>query len=352
MEAALRTILETAVWAPSGDNSQPWSFVVRGNTVRVMLDPKRDNPILNFKLSGTYIAHGALIENIVLAAPLSGLAADVRLLPDPADPLCTAEIAFSPSSAPADPLSAAIRERHTNRKPYANRSVGPETLAAFSGAARSVPGVRLFLTEDRAALNAVAGASAIMEQVALETPALRGLFVSDILWSDEDNRSGKQGLYIKTMELPPPARFLMRRLSRPAVARFADALGFAKIARFANTKLYASAPVMGLVTISEESPSAYLAAGRAFQRVWLEATHRDLAFHPVTGILFLARSAERGTAEGLLPRHLAPIREANAEIKKRFGAMEHDIPAMLFRAGYAKPATARSFRRPPDIRVA
>ena len=44
-------------------------------------------------------------------------------------------------------------------------------------------------------------------------------------------------------------------------------------------------------------------------------------------------------------------REANEEIKKQFGANESDIPAMLFRAGYAEPATARSFRRSPDIRV-
>ncbi|MBI5405737.1 hypothetical protein HY972_01755 [Candidatus Kaiserbacteria bacterium] len=352
LETAIRSVLDTAVWAPSGDNSQPWFFVLRGNTVRVHLEPDRDNPILNFKLSGTYIAHGALIENIVLAAPLSGLVASVQFLPDPANPHCTAEITFRETSVPIDPLASSIRNRHTNRKVYENRPLDPETLSAFSETVRPIKDPQLFLVKNRAAIHAIAGASAIMEQVALETPKLRELFTGDILWTAEENRSGKQGLHIDTMELPPPARFLMRRLSNPTIANLVNAIGFPKIARLTNTKLYASAPTMGLITIPEESPAAYLAAGRAFERVWLEATRRELAFHPVTGVLFLARSVQQGTTRGLLPRHFKSILEANAEIKKQFGAGKKNTPAMLFRTGYAEPPTARSYRRVPDIRTA
>ncbi|MFA6414663.1 MAG: hypothetical protein WC217_03190 [Candidatus Paceibacterota bacterium] len=350
MESAIRTILDTAVWAPSGDNSQPWSFVLRGDKVWVHLDPDRDNPILNFKLSGTYIAHGALIENIVLAAGEEGFSTEVRILPDPADPLCTAEITFKKSAPTASPLGAAIRDRHTNRKSYKRRPLSIDALAALSAAVEPITGTKLFLLEEKPAIRAVAAASAVTEQVALETPELRMLFVNDILWTDEVNRSGAQGLYIKTMELPPPAQLLMRYLKNPIVAKIANAIGFATIARLTNTRLYASAPAMGLITISEETPAAYIAAGRALERVWLEAASRGLAFHPVTGTLFLARSIEKGSAEGLLPKHFERIREASAEIKKQFGAGAGDIPAMLFRTGYARPATARSFRRAPEIR--
>ena len=349
METAIRTILDTAVWAPSGDNSQPWSFAICKNIVRIRLDPERDNPILNFKLSGTYIAHGALIENIVLAAPLSGLCAEVQLLPDASDPYCTAEVIFHENSASPDPLAAVIRARHTNRKPYKSQSLPPGTFDAFRRASQSGRDTGLFLIDDKVAIRAVARASALMEQIALQTPELRRLFASDILWTDEENRSGKQGLYIKTMELPPPARLLMRGLRDPVFAKIAAALGFPHIARITDIGLYASAPAMGLVTIAEESPSAYLEAGRVFQRLWLEAASRGLAFHPVTGILFLARSVQGGEARGLLPRHFNAISSANTEIRKQFGAGENDIPAMLFRVGFANPATARSFRRPPIV---
>ena len=351
MEATLRAILDTAVWAPSGDNSQPWSFTLHGNNIRVHLDPHRDNPILNFKLSGTYIAHGALIENIILAASLSGVRAEAHILPDLADPYCTAEIICTESGVDADPLAAFIRERHTNRKSYKKQPLGTEVTAAFSAAAETIKGTKLFLTEDKKAIRAVAAASAVMEQVALETPALREIFVGDILWTDEENRSGKQGLAIKTMELPLPARLIMRHLHNHFVARITDMIGFANMARLANTGLYASAPLMGLITIAEESPSAYIAAGRAIERVWLDAASHGLAFHPVTGILFLARSLEGGSAEGLLPKHFEQIRRANATIRKQFGVEASDTPAMLFRTGYASPATARSYRRAPDIQT-
>lgn len=351
MENAIRAVLDTAVWAPSGDNSQPWSFTLRSNTVRVHLDPNRDNPILNFKLSGTYIAHGALIENIMLAAPLSGLVASVRILPDPTDPLCTAEFVFREEQSAVDPLAAHLRDRHTNRKSYKKSALGQGAAACFSAAAEPFEETKLFLIEDKSVIRTVAGASALMEQVALETPPLRELFVGDILWTDEENRSGKQGLYIKTMELPPPAQLLMRHITKPIVAKMANAIGFANIARLTNTGLYASAPMMGLVTIKEESPAAYISAGRAFERLWLLATSQGLAFHPVTGILFLARSVEKGVGQGLLPKHFDAIHKANADIKKAFGADDADIPAMIFRTGYAKPATARSYRQAPVIRA-
>src|ERR1035437_6123985 len=175
----IQEVLETAVWAPSGDNSQPWSFVIRGNIVSVHLDPNRDNPILNFKLSGTYIAHGALIENIVLAAPISGLSAEVRILPNPADPLCTAEITFKESLESIDPLATHIRNRHTNRKSYKNRLLDSQIATSFSESVYSITNTKLFIIKNKSAIRVVAGASATMEQVTLETPALRELFTSD-----------------------------------------------------------------------------------------------------------------------------------------------------------------------------
>ncbi|OYV27014.1 MAG: hypothetical protein B7W98_02710, partial [Parcubacteria group bacterium 20-58-5] len=89
-------------------------------------------------MSGTYIAHGALIENIILAAPLSGLATSIRLLPDSADLQCTAEITFTETTVSVSPLAESIRDRHTNRKPYESRLPAPEALSAFPDAARPI----------------------------------------------------------------------------------------------------------------------------------------------------------------------------------------------------------------------
>lgn len=346
----IRVVLETAVWAPSGDNSQPWFFVVRGNTVGVHLEPDRDNPVLNYKLSGTYIAHGALIENIVLAAPLSGLTAQAQILPDPSDPLCTAEIRFEEGAGEIDPLARVIRERHTNRKPCEGKPVGSEILASLAGAARPVQGAHLSLIEDRESIRRVAHAAALMEQIALETPDVAKLFFGSILWSEKESREGKQGLYIKTMELPAPAQALFPYLAKPRVAAFANALGFSKAVRKTNAALYASSPTLGLVSMDAEHPTSYIAAGQAFQRVWLEATQRGLAFQPVTGLLFMARTTRDAAQDHPVSRYFQEIWDAASSVQLAFSVADGTIPAMMFRMGYAPPATARSYRRAPDLR--
>jgi hypothetical protein len=346
MDKRIRTVITLAVHAPSGDNTQPWYFTIDGDRVRIHLIPDLDNPILNFRLSGTYVAHGALIESMVLAAAREGLGVSVRVLPDANDPLCTAEFTFSDTPATLDPLAAQLEARHTNRKPYEPRAVPDTVLASL----RDAGGAGTVFLTDAAAIRSVAHASALMEQVALETPELRQLFFSDILWSDAENRAGKPGLYVLTMEVPPPARFLFRHLTKPAFANLLLRLGFSKAARATNAKLYATAPLLALISMREESPAAYLAVGRALERLWLAATAEGLAVQPVTGLSFLARSIEHDEASKLLPKHFAQICDAEHALRTAFSLTNEQIPGMMVRIGYAAPATARSFRHAPDIR--
>ena len=346
----IRAVLETAVWAPSGDNSQPWFFVLRGNVLRVHLEPDRDNQIFNFKLSGTYIAHGALIENIILAAPLSGLVAQAQIIPDPSDPFCTAEILFEEKPGEIDPLAQVIRARHSNRKQYEKKPVDSEIMASLANAARTVQGAQLVLVEDQDSIRRIASASALMEQIALEVPEICELFFGSILWSEKESREGKQGLYIKTMELPPPVQAIFPYLAKPRVTAIANAFGFSKRVRKANAALYASSPLLGLITMNAEHPASYIAAGRATERVWLEATKHGLAFQPVTGILFMDRTIKNATSDHLVSRYFREIKNAASDIRQAFSVTGEAIPAMMFRMGYAPPATARSSRRAPDVR--
>ena len=68
MEETIKKIINYAVWAPSGDNSQPWKFSLKGNQVSIFNLPEKDNPFLNFEQKGSYIAHGSLLENMNIIA--------------------------------------------------------------------------------------------------------------------------------------------------------------------------------------------------------------------------------------------------------------------------------------------
>lgn len=63
----IKKILEAAVQAPSGDNSQPWRFEIRDRDgeIRIFNIPERDKSLYNYGQMASCVAHGALIENNV-----------------------------------------------------------------------------------------------------------------------------------------------------------------------------------------------------------------------------------------------------------------------------------------------
>src|SRR3989338_7157800 len=81
-QSMLREIIRLGVYAPSGDNSQPWRFYIRGNSIDIFNLPEKDNPYYNFRQNGSLVAHGGLIENIIIASSSMGVGPDINLFPD------------------------------------------------------------------------------------------------------------------------------------------------------------------------------------------------------------------------------------------------------------------------------
>src|SRR5579872_649627 len=73
---AIEAVLDTARWAPSGDNAQPWTFRVQGeHAVEVLVRRSNANVYEYRHGEPTLVSAGALLENIELAAPAFGLKA-------------------------------------------------------------------------------------------------------------------------------------------------------------------------------------------------------------------------------------------------------------------------------------
>ena len=81
----LGVILESAGLAPSVHNTQPWRFVVDGDTIDVRADPERQLGYLDPAGRQLHVSCGAAIEFGYLAARACGRACEVSLLPDPGD---------------------------------------------------------------------------------------------------------------------------------------------------------------------------------------------------------------------------------------------------------------------------
>jgi hypothetical protein len=89
------------------------------------------------------IGLGCALENLLLAAAVSGWRTRLALLPDAGDPTHVARVELARGDASTSPLHAAIGQRHTNRGPYAARPMEPSVFTALEALGLEFPKLAL-----------------------------------------------------------------------------------------------------------------------------------------------------------------------------------------------------------------
>lgn len=348
-EEKITKILTAAAAAPSGDNSQPWRFVVHESSIEFHFLPEKDNPILNYEEGGTLIALGAALQNAELEARATGYEPEVTFCENGP---CVAIMELKEGGRLDEgmgSLQQAIFKRHSNRKAYKKIPLSPEVKSALLDSRISGhQDLKLSLIESSESMKEVSRALTTMEETALGNQALHELFFGDILWSEAENREGKQGLYIKTLELPPPAEAGFRLLKHWRFAKLLAQVGFPKVVAKTNALQNASASAFGVITVAHTSRAMYLETGKMLERIWLLATSRGLSVQIVTGITFLAQSMKSPeTAKLFSPLEQERISAAYATIKRNVDGTSE--PVIIFRIGTGDSPTEVSYRQTPDI---
>lgn len=115
----LRFALRYAILAPSGHNTQPWLFRVRGDAVEVFADRRRALPVVDPGDRELTISCGAATETLRVALHYFGLESAVDALPDESDADLLARVRLTGSAARRDEgLFQAIPLRRTVRQRY------------------------------------------------------------------------------------------------------------------------------------------------------------------------------------------------------------------------------------------
>ena len=344
----LEQLLSYGVCAPSGDNSQPWSFSYDESVLSVFAHPEKDHPILNVENGGTYIACGALLENISIAAIHFGFNAKIELCSPTNSSTKIAHITFQKitNTKNDDTLFKYIKLRHTNRKTYSKKTV-PQNLidTLFVSPVEETTTVSV---TDSESIRTLANNASKMEKIALETKQLHRLFFDDIFFDTTKNTKGESGLYIQTMELPPPIQLLFRILGNWKVMKILLTFRFQNLVSITNAKLYASAPLLGAIFVQNNQPQAYIKAGMQFQKIWLRCTKYGLSVQPIVGINYLYKYVSAEQTQKIISEHnVQLLTKIATDFEKVFHT--NKIPVMLFRIGYAQKPTAVSHRKPPCI---
>jgi nitroreductase len=303
-------LLRAAVAAPSMHNTQPWRFLIKdaGGTIELHADPARILPLGDPDGRAAHIACGAALLNLRLAAAVAGLRPDIRLLPNPGQPLLLAEIRLAGRHHPTRwerELHAAIWRRQTNRDPFSNRPVPPGIRAELAEAACLEGAALAFL--DRGETGQVLRLAAEAERDLLASPAYRAELAR---WAGgQRDRDGIPGSALGPRS--PEGRSPVRDFNpdrRHGPTRYA---------------WFEEHPQLAVLAAGSGGPMAWLAAGQALQRVWLTATCRGISICPLTQPL--------ETAEAWLVRN------------PRSGA---GPPQMILRIGYGLPVPPGAPRLP------
>lgn len=254
-----RTLLEHAVKAPSGHNTQPWLFRLRRDSMDLIADRTRSLPVVDPLDRELTISCGAVLDHIEVVARHFGRELDVELYPEGAssDTLARVRPGMELSSQPS-PLFDAIPHRRTTRALFHDRIL-PDALRKTCENCAQDFGVHLSMVTDTQSRLELAKLVAEGDRLQFSDPRFRrelASWVRSRRCGSGDGMSGN-GFGMPDMLSPVGA----------TVIRTFD-LGN-KIAADDEKKIIQGSPTLALLSSKEDSVHDWLQTGRALSRILL-----------------------------------------------------------------------------------
>jgi nitroreductase len=284
----LRAAAELALAAPSIFNTQPWSWVVHPDLLLLRADRQRQLTSVDPSGRLLSISCGVAAHHAVLA--LAPAAAEVSLLPDPADPDLLASIRLRPDMPPDSsqlPLRAAIKRRHTDRRTFTRAPVSSDTVAALTAACER-QGAHLYIAPWHQ-IPTLAQAAVRAGALQLSNPDYRAELAD---WTHRPPWSG-DGV---------PATTVVPAAARRVPVRDFTPFGGAALPPGVDNDYGA---VYAVVYTSVDGTRSWLRAGMALSAVLLTATAAALGTAPISDVT--ETSVTRAMLNDLLPAGCAQI---------------------------------------------
>jgi hypothetical protein len=341
-----REIIADGVKAPSGENMQPWRFVVQGHTIFLCNIVMPDLWLYNYGQFGSYVGHGACIENMVISATHYGYAATVEYFPA-SEGEVVARLTFAKTNKKEDALYPYLSTRHTNRGDFERKKLPVDAKNLLIEEAERLGVARGVILDGDADIAELAEASTSVERLIFESKGFHHYYYEHTFFSQSNEHLG-DGFYVNVLGLNAFEKIGMAATKLWPFARFVGASGMWYPLSKMRAAHYARSGAFGAITTPGSEPKHYLDGGRSFVRLWLTATKLGISLQPCVGVLFLYDTLTKEEMLVLSPHQLEIVRRGRNRILERLGDAKAHVP-MFFRLGYAQPPRTRSFRSPPLI---
>lgn len=348
-ERVINAILTAGIQAPSGDNVQPWTFKINKDTIQIAIDGALDESYFNYGQIPSLISLGCVLENMRIAASSYGLHLKIENIRN--EGVTTiATIHFELSTEPRDPLFNVIWERNTNRRLYTPRKISENILLDLQEKTKAYSGVIWHHITDAKKLTYLAKAVYLVDMLRSERKDLHVHFQKKLRFTQQSVYNKKDGFPLRNLKAGWHGELFLKVTHPWWIMKLLNYIGFSRaVARFAYQEILSSSACV-LLTVPSNQPTDLIIGGQALERVWLEATHHDLAFQPMATLpIFLLRKKYEQLGN-LSARHKKLLDEAAELEKKAFPDFNVDTEdqIIMFRLGYAKAIEVGTLRKPLD----
>ncbi|WP_129666476.1 Rv1355c family protein [Phytoactinopolyspora endophytica] len=342
---AVAAAVHAARLAPSGGNTQPWTFHVSESALDIHLDP-RQTSTLDVAYRGSHVAIGASLFNAQVAAAHRGILGRAEIYPHGTDDAPVARLTFADGhDARLAALYDAMVQRVSNRHLTEPLPLPDDVVPALQQSATD-EGAEAFVVTDRQRLLELSELFGESDRVRYLTEHLHAEMMRELRWPGEDSLDW--GLDVRTLELDKSD------LAKLAVARRADIMSLLAQQDLGRALGEASRDRIGgasglvVVAINGTTPADYVRGGKAVEKVWIQAELLGLSVQAISPVFIYA--VDRPDYEELSPRYSDRLRQLHHDFNGLTGMNDRSI-ALTMRIGYAPHVSARSKRLSADHNV-
>lgn len=308
----LSSLIQWAVLAPSSHNTQPWSFSVKNNSIRVAPNLERKLAVSDPTLREMYISLGAAICNLKVAANYFGLRTEEQLIQDEKTDTTQKVISFKPGYARTledSTLFKAITQRVSNRSAHNLKREIPEEIKIVIANLADKSGLDIELVEDKKRLAQIGKLVKTGQMKVLTNHE----FTNELAdWVKHNQTDSPLGM--------PAFGFGLSGIGAQAFVRGIRVASLVAPARAAEEEklMKDKTASVGVISTEKDEPEYWMKAGEKFEEIALRAASLGLSAN------VLAVLVETGDLHEGLQRVVGT--EYRPQIMFRLGIPTYEIP--------------------------
>ncbi|MCK6605776.1 MAG: twin-arginine translocation signal domain-containing protein [Ignavibacteriaceae bacterium] len=311
----IRSILEYAVMAPSGHNTQPWKIAFTNNSITIYPDFSRRLPVVDPDDRELLISLGCIAETILITARAMGYQTGISLNEE--EP--SIRIDLIPGSEKDYRFLSYIKSRQCTRNMYDGKSIPEDHIRILSESEKDLSaGIHLLSGEGKS--DEIVSATAKAARIQYENPAFMDELKFWIRFNRAEAEEKQDGLFSASSGNPQSPRWIGKLFMN---------LFFSCDDQIKNEcEMLRSSSALFLITTPDDSLNSLIDAGRLYMRFSVISTSLNIksAFH------------NQPVEEGSTRFDLSEIFDAGSR-----------FPQLLLRAGYSERMPDSPFRRVDNV---